>query len=82
MEIVIVAAVAIAVLAYVVYKNLDLNRDGKVTKEEAKAVLDTNKDGKINKDDAKAAVKKATTKAKTTAKKTVAKAKKAVTKKK
>lgn len=85
MELVIIGVVIIAVLAFVLLKkpaSLDVNKDGKVDADDAKAAfdrginavgetLDINQDGKVDADDAKAAVKAVAT----TAKKAAVKAK-------
>lgn len=83
MEIVIIVAVGVAILAFIAYQHFDSNKDGRVTKEEVKSSLDLNKDGRIDKKDAEVAAKavKSTVKgAKAEVKRTVTRAKKAVKK--
>jgi hypothetical protein len=95
MEIVL-ALIAVVAVGAIIYANrearsLDVNRDGKIDLEDAKAAVtntlatvketaDVNQDGRIDAADVKAAVKKTATKAQTVAKKTTAKAKEAVKK--
>jgi predicted Holliday junction resolvase-like endonuclease len=95
MEIVL-ALIALVAVGAIIYANrevrsLDVNRDGKVDLDDAKAAItntlatvketaDVNKDGRIDVADVKAAVKKTAAKAQTAAKKTATKAKEAVKK--
>lgn len=58
---IIIAVVLIAAVAYILFRGLDANNDGKVTVEEVKAVADVNNDGKVDAKDVKAAAVKATT---------------------
>jgi polyhydroxyalkanoate synthesis regulator phasin len=58
----ILTVITAAIAAWFFFKKaspdgaLDVNKDGKVNADDAKAVADVNKDGKVNADDAKAAV--------------------------
>ena len=58
----ILTVITAAIAAWFFFKKaspdgaLDVNKDGKVTADDVKAVADVNKDGKVNANDAKAAV--------------------------
>jgi hypothetical protein len=95
MEIVL-ALIAVVAVGAIIYANrearsLDVNKDGKVDLDDAKAAItntlatvketaDVNKDGRVDVADVKAAVKKTVVKTQNVAKKTVSKAKEAVKK--
>jgi len=95
MEIVL-ALIALVAVGAIIYANrevrsLDVNKDGKVDLDDAKAAItntlatvketaDVNKDGRVDVADVKAAVKKTVVKTQNAAKKTVSKAKEAVKK--
>ena len=95
MEIVL-ALIALVAVGAIIYANrevrsLDVNKDGKVDLNDAKAAItntlatvketaDVNKDGRVDAADVKAAVKKTVVKTQNAAKKTATKAKEAVKK--
>jgi hypothetical protein len=95
MEIVL-ALIAVVAVGAIIYANrearsLDINKDGKVDLDDAKAAItntlatvketaDVNQDGRVDAADVKAAVKKTAVKTQNVAKKTVSKAKEAVKK--